>query len=54
MDKIKTGFMYLRYNFPKISDVKIKVGHFVGFLIKELSKGDKFDGDISEDKKAIW
>lgn len=54
MAKIETGFMFLRNNFPKISNVKIKVGNFVSSLIKELSKGDKFDENISEDKKAIW
>jgi hypothetical protein len=42
MDQNNTGFMCLKYKFPKISDDKIKEGVFVGPQIKELIQDVKF------------
>jgi hypothetical protein len=36
MDRNYTGFMCLKYKFPKISDDKIKEGIFVGELIENV------------------
>jgi len=42
MNQNNTGFMCQKYNFPKKSDDKIKVGVFVGPQIKELMQDVKF------------
>lgn len=54
MDKDGTGFEYLRMKFPKISDMKIKEGIFVGPQIRDLLKDHIFTERLNSLEKAAW
>jgi hypothetical protein len=46
--------MYLKNNFPRISNAEIKEGVFVGPQIRELIQNVKFEDQLSELEKAAW
>ena len=48
------GFMYLKQKFPKISDVKIKKGIFVGPQIQSLMHDEKFTELLFQLEKSAW
>ena len=50
IDQNTVGFMYLKKEFPRISNVKIKEGMFVGIQIRELIWDVKFENQLSE----VW
>jgi hypothetical protein len=54
MDQNSAGFMCLKNTFPRIRDVKIKEGVFVGSQIRELIQDVKFEDQQSEVEKAAW
>jgi hypothetical protein len=54
MDQKSAGFMYLKNNFPVISDAKIKEGVFFGLQIRELIQDVKYEDQLSEMEKAAW
>jgi hypothetical protein len=54
MNQNSAGFMYLKNKFPKISDVKIKEGVFVGPQMRELLQDIKFEDQLSGVEKAAW
>ena len=51
MDQNSAGFMYLKNEFPGLSDDKIKKGVFVGPQVRKLKKDVKFEDQLSEVKK---
>ena len=48
------GFQYIKSKFPKISDVKIKEGVFIGPQIRELIKDPFFEETLKTLEKAAW
>jgi hypothetical protein len=46
--------MYLKNNFPRISDAKIKKGVFVEPQIRELIQDIKFEDQLNEVEIAAW
>ena len=46
MDKESKGFTYLRQKFPKISEVKMNEGIFVGPQVKQLFEDQEFGTKI--------
>ena len=51
VDQNSAGFIYLKNKFPRISDVEIKEGVFVGCQIRELVQDVKFEGKPNEVEK---
>jgi len=47
-------FTYLRENFPRISEAKLKEGIFIGPQIRDLIKDEYFDKFLQGDEKAAW
>ncbi|GBL92720.1 hypothetical protein AVEN_119110-1 [Araneus ventricosus] len=54
MDCGRRGFQYLRLNFPKVSEAKIKEGIFVGPQIRQLMKDPVFESKLTEKEAAAW
>jgi len=54
VDKIGSGFEYLRNKFPDVSDAKIKEGMFIGPQIRELMQNKQFDEDLNETERNSW
>jgi len=54
VDQNSAGFMHLKNKFPRISDVKLKEGVFVGPHIGELIRDVKFVDQLSEVEKSAW
>ena len=54
LDKTKAGFKYLYEKFPRLSEVKIKEGVFVGPQICELLRDDTFDHLLHGKERKIW
>ena len=48
MDQNSAGIVYLKNDFSRISDAKIKLWLFVGPQIRELTKYLKFEDQLSE------
>jgi hypothetical protein len=51
MDQNSVGFLYLKNKFPRICDVEIKEGVFVGCQIRELIQDVKFEDQLNEVEK---
>jgi hypothetical protein len=51
VDKESEGFAYLRQKFPKINEVKIKEGCFVGPQIKQLFEDQGFSTKLIPQKE---
>jgi hypothetical protein len=47
------AYKYIRGNFPRLSDAKIKEGNFIGPQIRELFRDHQFD-EILHGEKAAW
>jgi len=54
MDQNGTAFKFLKNNFPRVSDTKIKEGVFVGPQIRELKLDVIFEYQLSEVEKTAW
>jgi hypothetical protein len=54
IDKNGAGFMYLKHNFARLSDAKIKEGIFVGTKIRELINDEQFEEQLNEVGKSAW
>ena len=54
MDQNTARFIYLKYKFPRISDVKIKEQVFVGHQIRELIQDIKSEDQLSEVENSAW
>lgn len=54
MDRSGLGFLYLKNTLPRISDVKINEGIFVGPQIRELMNYQDFHESLNELEKAAW
>jgi hypothetical protein len=50
----EAAFTYLRENFPRVSEAKLKEGIFIGPQIRDLMKDEYFDKLLQGDKKAPW
>jgi hypothetical protein len=47
-------FEYFKEKVPKLSDVKLKVGIFIGLKISEIINGDLFEYLLTETEKSAW
>jgi len=54
MNKDGAGFQYLKTKFPRISDVKLKVGIFVCPQIRELMMDEVFNLKLNKTEKKAW
>ena len=54
MDKTGPAFRYLRDQFPKLSDAKIKEGVFVGPQIRRMVNSDDFEQLLTGPEKVAW
>jgi hypothetical protein len=54
MNKHGKGFEYLRENFPKFSDAKLKEGVFIERQIREIIDDDLFEHLLTETEKSLW
>ena len=54
MNQEEAAFTYLREKFPRLSEMKLKEGIFIGPQIRELIKDEYFDKLLQGDKKAAW
>jgi hypothetical protein len=54
MDKEGEGFAYLKPKFPRVSDVKIKEGIFVGPHIRALLGDSIFAKKLNKFKNREW
>ena len=54
MDKQEQCFMYLRKQFEKLSDAKIKEGIFNGPQIRKMFKDQNFVYHMNEIEKSAW
>jgi len=52
MNQEEAAFTYLREKFPRLSEMKLKEGIFIGPQIRELIKDEYFDKLLQGDKKA--
>jgi hypothetical protein len=53
MNKHGKGFEYLRENFPKLSDAKLKEGVFIEPQIREIIDDDLFEHLLTETEKSL-
>jgi hypothetical protein len=54
MKQEEAAFTYLRKNFPRLNEAKLKEGVFIGPQIRDLIKEEYFDKLIPGDEKAAW
>ena len=54
MDKTGSGFMYLSRKFPRMTEVKIKEGVFIGPQIRQLLQDSDFDQALFGKEKLAW
>jgi len=54
MNQEEAAFTYLRENFPRLSEAKLKEGIFIGPQIRDLIKGEYFDTLLQGEEKAAW
>ena len=54
MDKDGAAFKYLQDLFPKLSEVKVKGGIFIGSQVKLILKSDEFLETLSAVEKYAW
>ena len=50
----EVAFTYLRENFPRQSEAKLKEGIFIGPHIRDLIKDEYFDKLLQGDGRAAW
>jgi len=50
----EASFTCLREKFPRLSEVKLKEGIFIGTQIRDIIKDEHFDKLIQGDEKAVW
>ena len=50
----EAAFIYLRENFPRLSEAKLKEGIFIGPQIRDLIEDEYFDKLLQGDEKAAW
>jgi len=53
-DRNDTAFLYLRQNFPLLSDAKIREGVFTGPDIRSLLRDEVFEHIITGDEQIAW
>jgi len=54
MNQEETAFTYLWGKFPRLSEVKLKEGIFIGPQIRDLIKDEYFDKPLQGDEKTAW
>ena len=54
MNKVNSGFQYIRQKFPNITEAKIKEGIFVGPQIKQLMMDPAFDESLDPVEIKAW
>ena len=54
MNQEEAAFTYVRENFPRLSEAKLKEGVFIGPQIRDLIKDEYFDKLLQGDEKAAW
>ena len=54
MDKESEGFAYLRQEFPKISEAKMKEGIFIGPQITQLFEDQDFTTKLYATERRAW
>ena len=54
VDQEEAAFTSLRVKFPRLSEVKVKEGIFIGPQIRDLIKDEHFDRLLQGDEKAAW
>jgi hypothetical protein len=54
MNQEEAAFTYLRERFPRLSEVKLKVGIFTGPQMRDLIKDKYFNRPLQGDEKADW
>jgi hypothetical protein len=54
MNQEEAVYTYLRENFPRLSEAKLKEGIYIGAQIKDLVKDEYFDKLLQGDKKTTW
>ena len=54
MLKESKGFAYLRQQFSKISEAKMKEGIFIGSQIKHLFKDQDFSTELNSTERRAW
>jgi len=54
MNQEEGAFTYLRENFPRLSEAKLKENILIGPQIQDLIKEEFFDKIIQGDEKAVW
>ena len=54
MNQEEAAFTYLRENFPRPSEAKLKEVIFIGPQIRDLIKDEYFDKLLQGDEKAVW
>ncbi|XP_058881104.1 peroxisomal biogenesis factor 7 isoform X1 [Acipenser ruthenus] len=54
LDKESAAFKYLQDFFPKLSEVKVKAGVFVGPQIKKILECNEFPKKLTSKEKAAW
>ena len=52
MDRTSKGFAYLKIQFPRVSDAKIKEGICIRPQIRDLTSVQNFDEQLNNIKKA--
>ena len=54
MNQEEVAFTYLRVKFPRLSEVKVKDGIFIGPQIRDFIKDEYIDKLLQGDEKAAW
>ena len=54
MNHEEAAFTYLRETFPRLSEVKLKEGVFIGPQIRDIIKDEFFDKLLQGEEKAAW
>jgi hypothetical protein len=54
MHQEEVAFIYLREQFLRLREAKLKEGTFIGPQIRDLIKDKHFDKFLQGDEKAVW